>query len=105
MANAITSADFRIYFASAKSTFSKLIGHAGSTLGSAIQYKESRPGCAGSSKSKSGPTQEPYYRLSRMGKDGKEDWTIGEINAVAKKFEEASVEAGVLLHKHLLPRG
>ena len=43
-------------------------------------------------------------RLNYVGKAGKVDWTIAEINSLAKQFEDASIEAGELFHEHLAHR-
>jgi hypothetical protein len=43
-------------------------------------------------------------RLSYPGKAAKVDWTLAELTSVAKQFEDASIEANELFHKHLAHR-
>ena len=43
-------------------------------------------------------------RLRYESKAVKVDWTIDEINSLAKQFEDASIEANELFHKHLAHR-
>ena len=43
-------------------------------------------------------------RLGYSGKKGRVDWTLADIIDVTRSFENASVEAGELLHGYLLPK-
>lgn len=43
-------------------------------------------------------------RLLYVGKAAKVDWTLDEIIATGKQFEDASIEANELFHKHLTHR-
>jgi hypothetical protein len=82
----------------------------------AVCGKAARTGSVRGAHSNMCPYRDPYYvreafhrreqraTLALREQSGKADWAIAEIKSLSKKFEDASIEANELFHKHLAHR-